>query len=318
MIIYRFGSKDRWIYKDKDDKIIKDKKILDYIKSLPPIPPAYRNARIHYVKNPSIIFDGIDEKGRFQQIYSKKHREKADKNKFKLLIDFGKKMPQIVLKIQQNIKSSVLTKNKIIAIILRITNLCGFRIGQLKYQKLYNSTGMSTLMKKHLNFKGDKLEIKFIGKKGVLNSCVIIDKLIINEMKKISANKSPNDHLFSYRENGEAKLINAIDVNNWLKAYNEEFTTKLFRTFDSNVMLIDLLKDATPQKILSHRKKRIIEVLKEVSCVINNTPGICKKSYINPDLIDLYINHPKKYESAMINNSSSRINFIKFLEKNYS
>ncbi len=323
MIISREGNKDKWIYKDSKGVIIKDANILEYIKKLV-IPPAYNRVVIFYEKSPKILFQGYDDKERLQQIYSKEWREKADIAKFTSLINFGKKLPQMTLKMLEHIKDNKITKNKLISIILRITALCGFRIGQLKYHKLYNSVGLSTLQKKHLKFVNNSLDVKFIGKKGVLNECTIDDALIVAEIKKISATKKDNDFLFTYdsEENGnkETKIINAIDVNNWLKNYDPNFTTKYFRTFEVNDKLIDFLKNTEPEKkTLNQRKKTIVEAIKDVSCSINNTPAICKKSYLNQKLIDLYINHPKKYKKQLIdNNFSSRVNFIKFLETNYS
>lgn len=323
MIITREGTKDKWVYKDPKGNVVKDKEILEYLKSLV-IPPAYKDVEIFYEKSPKILYQGYDDKQRLQQIYSKKWREKADKAKFKSLIDFGKKLPQMTLKMLENIKAPTVTKDKLISIILRITALCGFRIGQLKYHKLYNSVGLSTLQKKHLKFTQNGLDVKFIGKKGVLNECTIDDKLIIVELKKISSTKGADDFMFTYEfindENKkEQRLINAIDVNNWLKEYNPDFTTKYFRTFEVNDKLIDILKATDPTKMsLSQRKKAIVDVIKEVSCIINNTPAICKKSYINQDLIKLYIEHPKKYHKDLIaNDFSSRVNFIKFLESLY-
>ncbi len=320
MIIHREGNKDNWIYKDSKGAVIKDKNILEYIKKLA-IPPAYKNVQIFYEKNkvPDMLYFGFDDAGRKQQIYSKKWREKADKLKFIALIDFGRKLPQMMLKMLNNIKSDKLSKNKMISIILRITSLCGFRIGQLKYHKLYNSTGLSTLQKKHLKFSGNQLHIKFIGKKGMRNECLIDDKLIIEEMKKIAHDKNKDDFLFIYKDiSGENRLINAIDVNNWLKEYNPEFTTKFFRTFDVNCRLIESLKEHMPDKMtITQRKKKIIELIKDVSCSINNTPAICKKSYLNADLIKLYIEHPKKYTKQLINENSPHINFVRFLESIY-
>lgn len=320
MIIYRRGEKDKWYYTDKSGKKITDVEILSYIKSLV-IPPAYKDVEIYYIKSPKMLYMGFDDKGRKQQIYSKKWREKADMNKFKLLIDFGKNLPRMNLQIMENIKSRGVTKNKLISIILRITTLCGFRIGQLKYQKLYNSTGLSTLKKKHLRFVKNVLHINFIGKKGVVNDCIIEESNLINEIKKISSSLNNNDFLFTYIDtNNEKKLITAIDVNNWLKEYNPDFTTKLFRTFDVNEKLIEQLKNTKPASLKQkERKKIIINLIKDISCSINNTPTICKKSYINSNLVSLYIDHPKKYTELLIkNDNSSRLNFIRFLENLYN
>jgi DNA topoisomerase-1 len=323
MIIYRFGTKDKWVYKNAKEEVVKDKKILDYIAALPPIPPAYRDVEIFCESAPKILYQGYDAKGRLQQIYSKKWREQADNLKFKALIDFGRKLPKMQAEMIKHIKDPAHTKIKVICLILRIISLCGFRIGQLKYQQLYNSTGLSTLKKKHLKFKSGKLEIKFVGKKGMDNECVMVDELVIRELEKLAKTRSPNDFLFTYDAvaggKHENRLITANEVNDWLKSYNHEFTTKFFRTFDVNDRLIDILKPTEPNSLtVAQRKKNIVSALKDVSCAINNTPTICKKSYVNNKLIELYIDHPRKYTKLLIDNSyTSRVNFIRFLEDIY-
>jgi DNA topoisomerase I len=324
MIIYRKKineGKKIYVYVDSNNNEIKDNKILDYINNqIQPIPPAYDDVEIFYQKNPKILFQGIDKNGRLQQIYSKKWRASADKKKFNDLIDFGRKLPAMKLIMNKNINSHINSKDKIISIILQITSLCGFRVGQLKYQKLYGSIGLSTLMKKNIKLKKqNELHINFIGKKGVKNDCIITDPILIRELLKLSKEKSANDFIFLYDDknvNNNKKLITAIDINNWLKLYNPDFTSKFFRTFAVNSMFIKLLQKTMPSSMtLSQRKKKITEIIHELSCSINNTPAICKKSYIMPELIELYIQHPKKYNAIINQNTDPSLLFIQFLEK---
>lgn len=323
MIIFREKiDEEKKIYKyvDKNNKLITDKEIIDYITKLV-IPPAYNDVEVFYEKSPKILFQGIDANGRLQQIYSPKWRASADKAKFKALIDFGHALPKMTLDIMKLINSLVLSKEKIIAIILRVVQLCGVRIGQAKYQKLYGSIGLSTLMKKHLTFKkdGKELHIKFPGKKGVINECMITDKKLIQEIERYAIDKTHHELLFTYWDNAtkRQKPINAIDVNDWLKEYNPNFTTKFFRTMSTNAMFIDLMKNIKPESLTpAQRKKKIVEVIKELSCSINNTPSICKKSYLDPELVKLFLEKSRKYQTD-INNSSynSNVTYIKFLEK---
>jgi len=318
-VIYRTGKKDAWVYVDKNGMRVVDKKILDYIAALPPIPPAYRDVEIFVERAPKILFQGKDAAGRLQQIYSPKWRKAADAKKFKTLIEFGKRLPEMAARMEKVLTSprSPL-KERHIAVILRITVLCGFRIGQMKYQKLYSSTGLSTLQKKHLKFGPKTLEIRFVGKKGMMNECFVTDPIVINELRSLTQHRAADDFLFTYHEKGELRIINGVDVNNWLKKFNPEFTTKAFRTFDVNDRLIDGLKDTNPAAMTAaQRKKKVVELIKAVSCQINNTPAICKKSYIFPDLLELYIEHPRKYAKMLINDKASRVNFIRLLESIY-
>lgn len=322
VIVYRNKineAKKIYQYVDKNNKVITDKKILDHIAALPPIPPAYDDVEIFVEKNPKIIFQGRDIKGKLQQIYSAKYRSDADKSKFTALIEFGYQLPKINKDIQKNIKNAKLTKGKVVSLILLLIQDCGFRIGSLNYFKLNKSIGLSTLMKKHLTFKPKNISIKFIGKKGVQNSCIITDPTIIREITKIAQDKKPNDFMFIYFDVDVKAdmLLSGDDINNWLKYYGEDFTTKMFRTFATNVLFIELMRDTTPGSLTEpQRKKKTKEILEILSCSINNSPSICKKSYLSPELLKLYIEHGRKYEND-INKSSddSTQSFITFLEK---
>lgn len=305
-------------YFDKSGKEITDKKILEYIEALPPIPPAYSQVEIFYEKIPKILFQGRDIKGRLQQIYSPKWRASADKKKFQSLIEFGRALPTINIQILKNIKSSALSKDKIIAIMLKMVQLCGFRIGSLKYYRLNKSIGLSTLLPKHITVKKNGMHIKFLGKKGVENNCIITDPLIIKEMNKFVIGKKSTDFIFSYynKESGIEELIDGGDINLWLKKYNPDFTTKFFRTFSVNILFIELMRGINPSTLTATgRKKEVAEVLKELSCSINNSPTICKKSYLSQDLVKLYIEQPKKYQKNInLSNKNPIQIFVEFLE----
>jgi DNA topoisomerase-1 len=325
MLIYRKKineEKKIYQYLDKNDNIIKDKKALDYINSLPSIPPAYNDVVIYYEKSPKILYQGYDAKGKLQQIYSPAWRKKADKAKFKSLIEFGRKLPMINLKIVENIKSPMKTKEKLISLIIRIITICGFRIGHMKYHLLHGSTGLTTLMKKHISIKNPhEIYIKFKGKKGMDNDCTITDPLLIQEIKHLMNGKKPDDFIFTYFENNENKeeaAITAIDVNDWLKGFGKDFTSKFFRTFAVNTLFIDIMKNVKPTKMnITQRKKQVKEVMDELSCSINNTSTICKKSYLNAELLNLFIDSPQKYENDINKHKdvTSVMLFIQFLER---
>ncbi len=323
MIIYRFHTKKGYSIQDSKGNEIKDATLLNYVENLV-IPPAYQDVKIFVEKAPKILYEGFDSKGRKQQIYSAAWRKKQDKKKFESLIHFGKTLPKIRQDILKHIKKPNSSLDKMISLIIRIISLCYFRVGNLKYQKLYGSFGISNILRKHLVEINKKyIKIEFIGKKGVHNECMVTDPLIVAELTNLAKEKKSTDYMFSFYDN-ETKEISAIsakEINNWLKSYDENFTSKMFRTYDTNVLLIEFLNNAhrdplpKPTQVLeSHRKKNIVNAMKEISEKVNNTPAICKKSYANDELIDIYINHPKKFERDLMNGSDYESLFIKFLK----
>lgn len=308
-------NKHKFKILDKNDKIVTDKVVLEYIKSLV-IPPAYQNVKIFYEKNPKILFEGFDDKGRKQQIYSASHKKKAMTKKFCSLLGFGDVLSKIECDINKYISSPKLTKNKIISLILKIVMLCGFRIGNLKYQKLYNSFGISNIFTSHINKKGASIFIRFIGKKGVINECEVTDKILINEIEKLITGKKSDEYVFTYKDKNEETVITANEINNWLKSYHKDITSKMFRTWDTNLMFIEIMRThEDPVKLTTtNRKKNVIEAMKKISNQINNTPTVCKSQYLHIDLWTMYIDEPKTYKKYFNTDVSAKTSFVGYLK----
>jgi DNA topoisomerase-1 len=332
MAIIKINKLDNGEYKiAKTGEIINDESILEYIKKLV-IPPAYRNVEILYPTNKcsennlKILYSGIDVAGRPQFIYSKKWKDSTRNLKFCNVIKFGENITKIKTGIKTALSSTKYwTKERIIALILRIISICYFRIGNVKYEKLYSSHGISTIGTKHIKVKKGRIHFKFIGKKGVLNECVVIDPLtqdyIINLIKTHEGRgQKPANHLFQYidLETNEWKHIKHTEINNWLKKIDSSFTSKLFRTYDTNILLIHRLKNGEGKNV-KERKKTAINALKEVSAIVHNTPAICKKDYADPELIKLYLEHPKKFDGYFNapdeDNGMYHTSFINWLKK---
>ncbi len=301
---------------DKNKKRITDKKIIEYVRKLV-IPPAYHDVKIFYENNPKILFEGYDDKNRKQQIYSQAHKKKAMKKKFCHLLDFGRCLPKIQSDINKHIKSPKQSYDKIISLIIKIVMICGFRVGNLKYQKLYNSFGISNIHKKHIKTNKSGMTIKFIGKKGVVNECVITNNFLIAEINKLLVGKTNTDYVFTYDKDGVDTVIKAIEINKWLKQYNKNITSKMFRTHVTNTMFIEFMRDkgSASKHDIKTRKKNVVDAMNVISCQINNTPNICRKEYLFIDILNLYLEHPVKYNKYFNKCDSAEKCFLNYLEK---
>lgn len=260
---YKIGFK----YYYENNKEILNNKIIEYIKSIK-IAPCYNNVIINSNKNDKILAYGYDSKNRKQVIYNPKFIEEQSKTKFKKYMKIKKYIKRIKNKTNKDILQNENIKNKEIAIIIYLILYCNFRIGNEKYLKENNSYGLTTLEYKHLNFKdNDKIEIEFIGKKGVLNKSICKNKEIYNYL---FLNKDKRNKVFNY---------NSIDVNNYLKEICPNITCKDLRTLNANELFIKYMKN-----------NKISTSIKLVSEQLHNTPAVCKKNYIDPILIEKYNN----------------------------
>ena len=288
---------------NKGDKI-SNSNTIEYIKSLK-IPPAYENVKINLNKNVKLLVTGYDVKGKKQYIYNPLWVEMISIKKFCNMIDFGAKLPKIEKDVNKLLELRGYPKNKIIAIIIKIITLCHFRIGNPVGKDVYESYGVSTLNKTHFTPAKNmtRFTIDFRGKKGVQNKCTLRDKKLIEilcDLKDKARNK--DEQIFYYTKGRKRTPINACDVNEFLKTYGN-FTTKDFRTWYANIYFIkDIAKAGPISNNITDRKRIIRETIKTVADLLHHTVAISKKKYINPDLVNMYIENPRKFNTVVLKN----------------
>lgn len=343
------SKKKRFIFLDKHNTQIKDIETLSRVKKLV-IPPAYTDIKIANNPNNYLQAVGIDVKGRKQYVYKKSFVDKQSKNKYCELKHIGEK----IIQIQKDVRALMLSdkpiddKNKMIALIIYILNTCYFRIGNIHYFNEHQSHGVSTLQTKHLTFKNNKLEIEFIGKKGVLNTCSLDDALSVKLLKELynlsKKEKRTHNFLFYYRNkddknNDDLHLIKPTDINDFLNQYHPDITLKMFRTWGANyIFLEEIIKKKnefmeianlkkmknnpalnSKEKIGKESDKLIKEIIKTIALRLHNTPTVSKKSYLDNNLVQIYLENPKSFWMKIKtsnNKNDLTVLLCEFLQKN--
>lgn len=336
MIIHRKhkpGSKPeekKYIYTyAKDGRPVTDPSIMEALRKMA-VPPAWVNVKIDLTPGAKIIFQGYDDKRRLQQKYSAAHNKRATKAKYCRILEFASVLPRIHADIRRHILAKRLGENKIIAIILQLMWSCGFRVGNLKYAKLYDNYGISTIRVKHVKLTRPsstqpipKLHIEFRGKKGVMNTCEVVDPVMINQLAAIiNTKKSPEDHVFTVPGSDRDEPIKSLTVNKWLARYGT-ITSKDMRTFDVNSMFIDLMNkihveravDVAAATTPAKRKKIAKAVLDAIAMHANNTPAIVKSSYLMSEIYGSWVEHPKAYRRMFVGPTSPRVMYVNYLVK---
>lgn len=270
---YKSGFK----YYKNNNEITNDK--LLFFKSLK-IPPAYNNVSINSNKNSKILAFGFDSKNRKQVIYHPKFIKEQTNKKYERFIRLEKEIPKIKNIIFKDIKSTNIKKKEIAIILFMILN-CGFRIGNDKYVKENNSYGLTTLEFRHLIFNKKNIIIEFVGKKGVINKSICNNITIYNYLLNKKTKSNEDSRVFSYHFNETIYNINSKDVNIYLKKINNEITSKDLRTWNANHLFIKYINN---ENILKE-KNPIKKAIEMVAFDLHNTPAICRKSYLHPEII---------------------------------
>jgi DNA topoisomerase-1 len=101
----------------------------------------------------------------------------------------------------------------------------------------------------------------------------------------------PGQELFQYvDESGETRDVTSSDVNAYLREISgEDITAKDFRTWHGTVLAAMALQEFEKFDSRAGAKKNIKEAIQRVAARLGNTPTICRKCYIHPEILTTYI-----------------------------
>lgn len=309
-------------YLDQKGEKVTDEKALDRINKLV-IPPAWTEVWIAKTAKGHLQATGRDAKGRKQYLYHPEWQKARNLTKFGRMIAFGKSLPALRERIQNDIQSRELDKRKVTALVVSIMDNALIRIGNRAYAKSNKSYGLTTLRDRHVSFNGSTVTFSFVGKKGVEQKIDLKDRRLAQLVKKCK--DIPGYDLFQYYdEDGERQTLESGDVNEYLREVTEyDFTAKDFRTWGGTVRMVECLERVIDESPEIDKEKGIKEAVKEVARGLGNTPTVCSKYYIHPEVVNLFredklLNYLKKHDpsKSKIEHLSNMENFVlKMLEK---
>ena len=271
-----------WAYFDVNGSRVTSRETIDRLNSIA-LPPAYSDAWFCKDENGHLQATGKDDRGRKQYRYHHAFRARRDKKKYVGTLEFGAALPKIRRKVAADLKKRKLSRDAVLAAVVRLLDTQYLRVGNEQYARDNKSFGATTLRSRHVRRKGGKLMMRFAGKHGIVHEVPITD----SNLKRIVAkcDDLPGQHLFQYvTEDGEACPVTSADVNDYIReASGGDFTAKNFRTWGASVIAFDQMLTAS-----EHEKARISlkTVLEPVAEALGNTVAISRKSYVHPKLID--------------------------------
>lgn len=274
-------------YASPDGKKIRDPEILGRIKSLA-IPPAWEKVWICKSANGHIQATGRDARKRKQYRYHVKWREQRDLTKFEHMLGFAKVLPKIRRRVNLDLRRKELDRQKIVATVVRLLETTVIRVGNDEYAKENHSYGLTTMRNRHVEVKASKIAFSFKGKSGKQHEITLNDKRLAKIIR--ACQELPGQVLFSYIDGVETKHIESSDVNDYLREITgSDFTAKDFRTWIGTVLAGTAFHELEEVTSKAQAKKNIGTVIESVSKILGNTPAVCRKCYVHPDIINAYL-----------------------------
>lgn len=288
---YRKKRGKGFSYTDENGKTVTDTAVKTYIKSLV-IPPAWKEVEISEKKNSKILVTGRDELGRKQYIYNPKFRQKQEQKKFDRIIEFAEQLERMRRITGQHMRKRKPTREKVLATMVRLLESAFFRPGSDFYTKQNKSYGLTTMRSKHLEINGDELIFTYRGKSGKDQEKHITDAKLAKIVKDID--EMPGYEIFKFvDENGTIQDVKSEHLNQYIReVMGEEFSAKDFRTWSGTMIAAIALDelDVEEEKDQKTMDKNIKNAVIQVSEKLGNTPAVARSSYIDPRVIDKYIN----------------------------
>lgn len=284
---YRKRSVNGFTYVDDAGKTVKDKDVLERIKSLV-IPPAWENVWISPYDNGHLQVTGTDVRGRKQYRYHPDWNKIRNQSKFFRLRRFALALPGIREQVDKDLNRKGLPYEKVVALVVRLIELTNIRIGNDAYKKLYGSFGLTTLRDKHVKFEGVNVTFDFTGKKGVKHKIKLQSRKMANLVKKCK--EIPGQELFQYYDDeGKHHTIGSADVNGYIKEITgEDFTAKDFRAWAGSLNALCSFHELGEHEGITDCKRKVVSVLDSVAQKLGNTRTVCKKYYVHPTVIASY------------------------------
>lgn len=277
-------------YRDQNGKTIKDEMLRQWIESLT-IPPAWEDVWISPDPQGHILATGRDSEGRKQYIYHPDWQQQTNEAKFDQLADFGKSLPTIREQTAANLRKRSLTREKVLAVIIRLLEKTLIRIGNEYYTQHNDSFGLTTLQDKHVDITGKRMTFEFMGKSGKAHEIDLTDRRLASVVR--TCRDIPGYRLFQYYDaDGQRHPIESGDVNDYLRAITgKDFTSKDFRTWGASAYMIETLAKLPPPETEREAEQTVVHAIKEVARKLGNTPAVCRKYYVHPAIVEAFLNH---------------------------
>ncbi|HEX2555431.1 MAG TPA: DNA topoisomerase IB [Microvirga sp.] len=267
---------------------VEDEATLKRIRALV-IPPAWTDVWICPHANGHIQATGRDAKGRKQYRYHAAFREVRESTKYEHMLEFAQALPAIRRTIHEHMSLRGLPREKVLATVVHLLETTLIRVGNADYAKQNKSYGLTTLRDPHVKVEGAELRFQFKGKSGKHWRLQVKDRRIARVVK--ACQDLPGQDLFQYLdEAGNQQAVTSADVNAYLKEITgRDVTAKDFRTWAGTVLAAMALAEFEAFDSDAKAKKNVRAAIERVSARLGNTPTICRKCYVHPEVFTCYM-----------------------------
>jgi DNA topoisomerase IB len=172
---------------------------------------------------------------------------------------------------------------------VRLLDLGFFRVGGEVYADENESFGLATVRRDHVSIEAGEVIFDFPAKSGQRRVQSIRDPAARRAIEAMRRRRSGPDDLLTWREGREWRDVRSEDVNAYIQEkVGDEFSAKDFRTWHGTVLAaVELAAEPKPDSEAA-TKRAISAAVEAVAEALGNTPAVCRRSYIDPRVIERF------------------------------
>ena len=262
-------------YRDADGTVITDAELKQRIAKLA-IPPAWRNVWICPTPDGHLLATGEDDRGRKQYLYHPRWREIRDLLNAYRLIVVGERLPAVRTHVDTQLRRRTFDRDRVLAAMIRIIDLCGIRIGNEIYADENDSFGLTTLTRRHVQVSGRTIRFDFPAKSGQRSQFSLVDGPVAAVVARLSEQR--RRRLFTV----DAKPVLSVEVNELLGRLTEEHVTaKDFRTWRGTRVAFEYLRRHPNED----PENAVLSAVDAAAAELRNTRAVARDHYVHPHLL---------------------------------
>lgn len=246
------------------------------------VPPAYREVWLCLDPRGHLQATGRDARGRKQYRYHDAFRAYRDTRKFDRLASFGRALPKIRRAVDRQLnRYEAGDKRYALALVVKLLDHTGLRIGNESYLRANGTRGLLTLSEKHVEWSeaASRLRFDFKAKGGRPVSRKVANRRLAACVGRLQ--ELPGQRLFRYADaSGDYHDLTSEEVNAYLHEITEEtFTAKDFRTWVGTREAAAALARSSDELKPAWRS-----AVKAAAKALGNTEAMARKAYIHPEI----------------------------------
>jgi len=286
--LHRVRAGKGFRYVDAGGQPVRDEATRARIEALV-IPPAWEDVWICPIEHGHLQATGVDAAGRRQYRYHDRWRLARDLDKHEKVLGFGAVLPAVREQVSDDLAMEGLGRRRVLSCAVRLLDLGFFRIGSEQYAAQHQTFGLATMLKEHVTVRDGVVTFDYIAKSGKHRVQSLVEPEVGEVVAALKRRRSGGPKLLAYQEGGTWVDLRSSDVNAHLRELTGgDFSAKDFRTWSATVLAAVGLAVSMDAGSVTARKRAVTRVVKEVAGYLGNTPAVCRSSYIDPRIIDLF------------------------------